>query len=220
MEGQKKFYVVALTLVATLGGLLFGYDTAVISGAEQAVQAYLIEPQGLSSWIHGLTTSSALIGCIIGGIVSGILASRWGRKRSLQFAAVLFFLSALGSAFPETFFFPKDDPTIGLLVMFNFYRILGGIGVGLASALGPMYIGEIAPANIRGQLVSLNQFAIIFGMLVESGSGISNTYRGKLPPFRIDYIFYSAYFEGFNYQRYKVKYSDHLPISTLLKKRH
>ncbi|MFO8001427.1 MAG: D-xylose transporter XylE [Marinilabilia sp.] len=166
MEGQKKFYVVALTLVATLGGLLFGYDTAVISGAEQAVQAYLIEPQGLSSWIHGLTTSSALIGCIIGGIVSGILASRWGRKRSLQFAAVLFFLSALGSAFPETFFFPKDDPTIGLLVMFNFYRILGGIGVGLASALGPMYIGEIAPANIRGQLVSLNQFAIIFGMLV------------------------------------------------------
>ncbi len=166
MEGQNKFFVVAITLVATLGGLLFGYDTAVISGAEQSVQAYLIEPQGLSSWIHGVTTSSALIGCIIGGLLSGVLASRFGRKHSLQFAAVLFFISALGSGFPETFFFPKDDPTIGLLIMFNFYRIIGGIGVGLASALSPMYIGEIAPANIRGKLVSLNQFAIIFGMLV------------------------------------------------------
>ncbi|WP_245531672.1 MFS transporter [Anaerophaga thermohalophila] len=166
MDGQNKFYVIGITLVATLGGLLFGYDTAVISGAEKSVQAYLIDSQGLSSLIHGITTSSALIGCIIGGLISGVLATRFGRKKSLQFAAVLFFISALGSGYPEFLFFKVGEPTIGLLLMFNFYRVIGGIGVGLASALSPMYIGEVAPANIRGRLVSLNQFAIIFGMLV------------------------------------------------------
>lgn len=163
---KNKYYVVAITFVATLGGLLFGYDTAVISGAEKSIQAYLISSQGLSTWIHGLTTSSALIGCIIGGLISGLLSSKFGRKNSLFFAAVLFLLSALGSGYPEFLFFQKGNPTIGLLLMFNFYRIIGGIGVGLASAVCPMYIGEIAPAKIRGQLVSLNQFAIIFGMLV------------------------------------------------------
>ena len=163
---NNKLYVVAVTFVATLGGLLFGYDTAVISGAEKSIQAYLIESQGLSTWIHGLTTSSALIGCIIGGMISGIFASKFGRKNTLFIAAVLFLLSALGSGYPEFLFFQKGTPTMGLLLMFNFYRIIGGIGVGLASAVTPMYISEIAPAKIRGQLVSLNQFAIIFGMLV------------------------------------------------------
>ena len=163
---QNKLYVVGLTLVATLGGLLFGYDTAVISGAEKSIQAYLIDSQGLSAFIHGATTSSALIGCIIGGAISGILSSRFGRKRSLMLAALLFFISALGSGFPEFLFFEKGVPSINLLMMFNFYRIIGGIGVGLASAISPVYIGEIAPADIRGRLVSLNQFAIIFGMLV------------------------------------------------------
>ena len=165
-NGQNKFYVVALTLVATLGGLLFGYDTAVISGAEKSIQAFLIDSQGLSAFIHGATTSSALIGCIIGGAISGLLSSRFGRKRSLMLAAFLFFLSALGSGYPEFLFFEKGVPSISLLMMFNFYRVIGGIGVGLASAISPVYIGEIAPANIRGRLVSLNQFAIIFGMLV------------------------------------------------------
>ena len=166
MKGQNSFYIVAITLVATLGGLLFGYDTAVISGAEKSVQAYLIEGLGLSSWAHGATISSALIGCIIGGGFSGLLASAFGRKKALMLAAVLFFLSALGSGHPEFLFFTKGEPTMGLLYMFNFYRLIGGIGVGLASAVCPMYIGEIAPADIRGRLVSINQFAIIFGMLV------------------------------------------------------
>ncbi len=165
-QGKNKFYVVGLTLVATLGGLLFGYDTAVISGAEKSIQAFLIDSQGLSTFIHGATTSSALIGCIIGGALSGLFASRFGRKKSLMIAAFLFFVSALGSGYPEFLFFPKGEASIGLLMMFNFYRIIGGIGVGMASAISPMYIGEIAPANIRGRLVSLNQFAIIFGMLV------------------------------------------------------
>ncbi len=163
---QNKFYVIAITIVATIGGLLFGYDTAVISGAEKSVQAFLITSQGLSTLIHGLTISSALIGCIIGGGISGIFALKIGRKRSLMVAALLFFISALGSGYPEFLFFEQGKATIALLYMFNFYRIIGGIGVGMASAIVPMYIGEISPANIRGRLVSLNQFTIIFGMLV------------------------------------------------------
>jgi MFS transporter, SP family, xylose:H+ symportor len=170
MENQKQnvsiFYVGAITLVATLGGLLFGYDTAVISGAEKSLQAFFIVGLGLSSWVHGATVSSALIGCIIGGAISGLFASKFGRKKSLMIASVFFFVSALGSGFPEFLFFEKGTPTMGLLLMFNFYRIIGGIGVGLASAVCPMYIGEIAPAHLRGRLVSYNQFAIIFGMLV------------------------------------------------------
>jgi len=165
-SGQNMPFIIGITLIATLGGLLFGYDTAVISGAEKSVQAFLIDSQGLSSWVHGATISSALIGCIIGAAFSGILASSIGRKKSLIIAAALFFLSALGSAYPEFLFFEEGNPTLGLLYMFNFYRIIGGIGVGLASAVVPIFIGELAPANIRGRLVSLNQFAIIFGMLV------------------------------------------------------
>ena len=159
-------YIVGITLVATIGGLLFGYDTAVISGAEKSIEVFFIKPLGLSSYEHGATVSSALIGCIIGGAISGFLSNRLGRKNSLFVAAILFFISALGSGYPEALFFTYGKPTIGLLLMFNFYRIIGGIGVGLASAVCPMYIGEIAPANIRGRLVSWNQFAIIFGMLV------------------------------------------------------
>ena len=168
MNGVKvnKFYLFGITLVATLGGLLFGYDTAVISGAEKSIQAYLVDSLGLSTFVHGATVSSALIGCILGGFLSGVLSNRFGRKQTLLLAATLFFISALGSGYPEALFFTKGEPTMGLLLMFNFYRIIGGIGVGLASAVSPMYISEISPAHIRGRLVSFNQFAIIFGMLV------------------------------------------------------
>ncbi|MDR1200208.1 MAG: D-xylose transporter XylE [Tannerellaceae bacterium] len=165
-KNYNSGYVFGITLVATIGGLLFGYDTAVISGAEKSIEAFLIKPLGLSDFIHGATVSSALIGCIIGGALSGFFSSRLGRKNSLLLAAGLFFLSALGSGWPETFFFNQGEPSFGLLIVFNLYRILGGIGVGLASAVCPMYIGEIAPTEIRGRLVSFNQFAIIFGMLV------------------------------------------------------
>ncbi|WP_346859659.1 D-xylose transporter XylE [uncultured Draconibacterium sp.] len=166
MSEKPTIYFTSITLVATLGGLLFGYDTAVISGAEKSINNYLVQGLGLNSWIHGATVSSALVGCIIGGAVSGIFASQIGRKKSLMIAALLFFISALGSGHPEFLFFEKGKATLGLLYMFNFYRIIGGIGVGMASALVPMYIGEIAPAELRGRLVSLNQFAIVFGMLV------------------------------------------------------
>jgi len=169
MSNNKEYnsaYIFVITLVATIGGLLFGYDTAVISGAVESIKVYMIKPLGLDAFALGATVSSALIGCIIGGLISGFLSSRLGRKKSLLVAALLFLVAALGSAHPEFMFFKQGESSMGVLFAFNFYRIIGGIGVGLASAVCPMYIGEIAPASIRGRLVSFNQFAIIFGMLV------------------------------------------------------
>ncbi|MDR2058373.1 MAG: D-xylose transporter XylE [Dysgonamonadaceae bacterium] len=162
-------YILCITLVATLGGLLFGYDTAVISGAEKGIEGFFLQSGAnfqYNKFLHGITSSSALIGCVIGGFISGFFAQRLGRRNSLRFASVLFFLSALGSYYPEFLFFEKNIPTSNLLITFNMYRILGGIGVGLASAIVPVYIAEIAPSKIRGTLVSCNQFAIIFGMLI------------------------------------------------------
>ena len=161
-------YLVSIVLVAVLGGLLFGYDTAVISGAEKGLQAFFIGTEDFvyTDTYHGFTAASALIGCIIGASLSGLLAPWLGRKRSLMVAGVLFFVSALGSMNPEFLFFEYGKPSFGLLVMFNVYRIIGGIGVGLASAVCPMYIGEVSPSNIRGMMVSWNQFAIIFGQLL------------------------------------------------------
>ena len=164
----SKSYLISIVLVAVLGGLLFGYDTAVISGAEKGLQAFFMEAKDFTytdGW-HGFTSASALIGCIIGSAFSGLLATNLGRKKSLIIAGLLFFVSALGSMYPEFLFFAKGEPTFSLLIMFNIYRVIGGIGVGLASAICPMYIGEVAPSNIRGMLVSWNQFAIIFGQLV------------------------------------------------------
>lgn len=166
-EKGSKIYLFSIVLVAVIGGLLFGYDTAVISGAEKGLQAFFMGADfEYTDAIHGITSSSALIGCIIGSAISGFFASRLGRKNSLFLAGILFFLSALGSYYPEFLFFEHGVPSYSLLVAFNFYRVLGGVGVGLASAICPMYIAEIAPSNIRGTLVSWNQFAIIFGQLV------------------------------------------------------
>ena len=161
-------YLIGIVLVAVLGGLLFGYDTAVISGAESGLQSFFAPASDFvySDAVHGFTTASALIGCVIGALLSGLLSARLGRKKTLFIAGILFLLSALGSGYPETFFFQKGTPCLALLVVFNAYRILGGIGVGLASAICPMYIAEVSPAGRRGRLVSWNQFAIIFGQLV------------------------------------------------------
>lgn len=161
-------YLISIVLVAVLGGLLFGYDTAVISGAEKGLQAFFLGADDFTytdAW-HGFTCASALVGCIMGSAISGYLASNWGRKKSLFFAGVMFFISALGSMEPEFLIFEHGVPNFELLVAFNIYRIIGGVGVGLASAICPMYIAEVAPSNIRGTLVSWNQFAIIFGQLV------------------------------------------------------
>lgn len=171
----NSLYVFRITLVATLGGLLFGYDTAVISGTVGSISKVFVEPQHLSETaansLLGFCVASALIGCIIGGLMGGYLSNRFGRRNSLLIAAFLFFIAAIGSAWPELGFRSVESQEIpyylaGYVPEFVFYRIVGGIGVGLASMLSPMYIAEVAPAEIRGKLVSFNQFAIIFGQLL------------------------------------------------------
>ncbi len=169
-KSNRTRYIAAITFVATLGGLLFGYDTAVISGTVSSLKVVFIDPHQwteavANSW-HGFLVSSALIGCIIGGLSGGWVSLTMGRKRGLILAAVLFLVSALGSAMPEMFFRPIGTADHTFMWHFIFYRVLCGIGVGLASMLSPMYIAEIAPPAIRGKLVSWNQFAIILGMLM------------------------------------------------------
>lgn len=163
-------FIVGVTLVATLGGLLFGYDTAVISGTVESLRKFFIEPYGLpldqANALEGFVVSSALIGCIIGASFAGWISQRSGRKPTLVIAAVLFLISAVGSAWPEMFFCMPGSGNHTFMYAFVIYRIIGGIGVGLASMVSPMYIAEMAPAEKRGNLVSWNQFAIIFGMLL------------------------------------------------------
>jgi MFS transporter, SP family, xylose:H+ symportor len=170
-ESGSKLYVIVLTLVATLGGLLFGYDTAVISGAVGSLKAYFIDSRHLGvdagNSLLGWATSSALLGCIIGGALAGLASRRLGRKLAMIVSALLFLTGAIGTALPNQ------------LIVFVLFRIVGGIGVGMASMLSPMYIAEIAPAAIRGKLVSWNQFAIIFGMLVVYFVNYSIALRGN-----------------------------------------
>ena len=167
---SNNTYIFALTLVATLGGLLFGYDTAVISGTVESLRKFFIEPQGLpldqANALEGFVVSSALIGCILGASFAGWISQRYGRKPTLILAAILFLLSAIGSACPELFIGMPGSGDHTFMYAFVAYRILGGIGVGLASMVSPMYIAEVAPADRRGNLVAWNQFAIIFGQLV------------------------------------------------------
>lgn len=224
-------YVLLVTFVAALGGVLFGYDTAVISGTTGAIKSFFVDPlienpsdavnvmkeynaiivvcfmgvlsllsyflfklytikrallisvlllitggmiyfhflrqEGeltvdMANSIRGFTISSALIGCIIGGALGGVVSSVLGRKKGLLFAAVLFAISALGSAYPDYMNVFRVEIISSLIL----YRIIGGVGVGLASILTPMYIAEIAPAEYRGRLVSVNQFAVITGMIL------------------------------------------------------
>jgi len=167
---RVNFHIILLTLIATLGGLLFGYDTAVISGAVGSLRTYFIDPRNLApdaaNSLWGIVSSSALIGCTIGGLIGGWVSTWAGRKGGLMLSAVLFLVSALGAAAPEFPFAPIGHGGPAYVLGFVIYRVVGGIGVGLASMLSPMYIAEIAPAKVRGHLVAWNQFAIIFGMLV------------------------------------------------------
>ncbi len=150
MSTKSSTYLVLITLVATLGGLLFGFDMAVISGVLPFVQKQF----SLTAAEEGWFVSSAIVGCVIGVLFSGELSDRWGRKQLLVIAAILFLLSALGTALA---------PSFTLLIV---ARIIGGMGVGVASNLAPLYISEIAPASIRGRLVTFYQLAVTLGILV------------------------------------------------------
>ncbi|WP_158839576.1 sugar porter family MFS transporter [Polaribacter sp. L3A8] len=145
-------YLLFLALASAMGGFLFGYDWVVIGGAKPFYELYfnISDMPTLQGW----AMSSALIGCIFGAIISGFAADRFGRKNPLIFAAVLFTLSAFGTGYVDNF------------TPFIFYRLLGGLGIGLASTLSPMYIAEIAPAKYRGQFVAINQLTLVIGILV------------------------------------------------------
>jgi len=168
-SGVNPSLVIVLTFVATLGGLLFGYDTAVISGAVSSIDAYFIDPLNLSETargsLSGWTISSALLGCVIGAALAGWISTALGRRGGLIIAGALFLVGSLGSAVPEFGFGAIGHMGPQALPQFIFYRILGGVGVGVASMLSPLYIAEIAPSAIRGRLVSFNQLAIVVGIL-------------------------------------------------------
>ena len=141
------FYV---AFVASLGGLLFGFDTAVISGAEKAIQGVY----ALSDFAHGFTIATALIGTIVGALVCGGPAERYGRLRSLKVIAWLYLISAVGSAVIVNWY------------SFMFFRFLGGLAVGASSVVGPMYIAEISPSHWRGRFVAFFQFNIVLGIVI------------------------------------------------------
>lgn len=170
MEKSSSALVVGVTFVATLGGLLFGYDTAVISGAVSSIDANFIDPQHLEetarSSLSGWTISSALFGCIIGAIVAGWVSNALGRKGGMVLAGALFLVSAAGSAYPEFGLGPIGGMGPKALTPFILYRIVCGVGVGIASMLSPLYIAEVAPSQIRGRLVSFNQLSIVLGILL------------------------------------------------------
>jgi SP family xylose:H+ symportor-like MFS transporter len=151
---NKKTFLVLITAVSALGGLLFGYDTGVINGA----QFYLSKHFDLDSVMKGWVVGSALLGCLMGAIAAGPLSIRFGRKHSLIISAILFSLSAFGSGLPSVF-----SESVSLLV---FFRIIGGLGIGIASMNAPMYIAEIAPSDIRGKMVTYYQLAIVIGFFV------------------------------------------------------
>ena len=144
-------YVLALSLVAAMGGLLFGYDWVVIGGAKPFYERYFEITS--SATFQGFAMSSALLGCLIGSAVSGYFTDKFGRKIPLLFAAVLFVFTSLGTGAFNSF------------TLFVIFRILGGIGIGIASNISPIYIAEIAPAHMRGKLVAINQLTIAIGVL-------------------------------------------------------
>lgn len=144
-------YLLFLALVSAMGGFLFGYDWVVIGGAKPFYELYF----GISAMptLQGWAMSSALIGCIFGAVLSGFVADRFGRKMPLILSAALFTISAFGTGYVDNF------------TLFIVYRLIGGLGIGLASTLSPMYIAEIAPAKYRGQFVAINQLTLVIGIL-------------------------------------------------------
>ncbi|MDA3867346.1 MAG: sugar porter family MFS transporter [Salinivirgaceae bacterium] len=152
---MKKFngaYIFGISMISAMGGLLFGYDWVVIGGAKPFYERFfeLTTSLNLQAW----AMSCALVGCVVGAVVSGLVSDKFGRKWPLLFSAFLFTVASLGTGMASSY--------LGFVV----FRLIGGIGIGLASALSPMYIAEISPSHLRGRLVSLNQMTIVVGILL------------------------------------------------------
>jgi SP family arabinose:H+ symporter-like MFS transporter len=147
---KTGLYVIAVTLVAAIGGLIFGFDTAIVAGATR----YMKEQFSLNALQEGWAVSVVLIGCMFGAGLAGPISDRIGRRRFMLISAVLFLVSAVGCALPRT------------ITEFVIFRFVGGLGIGSAAVLSPLYIAEIAPARVRGALVSVNQLAIVTGILL------------------------------------------------------
>ena len=151
MNNYNKGFLYFICAVSAMGGLLFGYDWVVIGGAKPFYELYF----GISEspLLQGVAMSTALVGCLIGAMVAGSAADKWGRKPLLMLAAVLFTVSAIATGLFNDF------------TLFNIARFIGGVGIGVASAISPMYIAEVSPTEIRGRMVSLNQMTIVLGIL-------------------------------------------------------
>lgn len=151
MQRISKSFVYFICLVSAMGGLLFGYDWVVIGGAKPFYELYF----GISDspLLQGVAMTTALVGCLVGAMVAGAAADRYGRKPLLTTSAVLFTVSAIATGLFNDF------------ILFNIARFIGGVGIGVASAMAPMYIAEVSPADIRGRMVSLNQMTIVLGIL-------------------------------------------------------
>ena len=162
MQNNRQSFIYFICSVSAMGGLLFGYDWVVIGGAKPFYELFF----GISESpvMQGVAMSTALVGCLVGAMVAGALADRYGRKPLLTTAAVLFTLSAVGTGLFNDF------------SLFNIARFIGGVGIGVASALSPMYIAEVSPTEIRGRMVSLNQMTIVLGIL---GAQIVNMLLAK-----------------------------------------
>ena len=151
MKNNSKAFTYFICMVSAMGGLLFGYDWVVIGGAKPFYELFF----GIADnpVMQGVAMTTALVGCLVGAMVAGAMADRFGRKPLLVTSAVLFTVSAIATGLFDSF------------TLFNIARFVGGIGIGVASALAPMYIAEVSPAEIRGRMVSLNQMTIVLGIL-------------------------------------------------------
>ncbi len=163
--------VMGLAIGAALGGLLFGYDTAVINGAVESIKHNFIDPRTALTELErnnlfGWATGMALLGCVIGSLIAGPLATALGRRVGMLVAALLFFASSILSGYPELGLAPIGGMGVDALNPFMVYRFVGGVAIGMASLISPLYIAEIAPAKQRGLLVTFQQLAIVGGILL------------------------------------------------------
>ncbi len=176
-------YIWLISSVAAMGGLLFGWDWVVVGGAKLFFQRYFqLTTQAQVGWAN----SCALVGCLVGALVAGTLSDRFGRKRLLILAALLFGVTSLGNALAGTF------------IIFIAWRILGGVAIGLASNLSPMYIAEVAPAQVRGKLVSLNQLTIVVGILL--AQALNYYIVRDLPPHSTDDFIRTSWFGQYGWR--------------------